>query len=508
MQIIDDFLNGITMYRLMQWYLCFLFGIAVIFSFLKILPYNPFDILISGFYIIAVCYAINQLFAYFFKVKPNYESQFITGLILALIIGPLPLLPNLFFLTITPVLAMGSKYLIAINKQHIFNPAAFAVVVTAVLFHSGASWWIGSLPMAPFIIIGGIIILRKVHRFNLTVGFLLMYLLFIIVTNLQSFLSFQSAIAIVTNVFLISPILFFSIVMLTEPLTSPADKKLRTYYGIFTAVTFIILQKFTSISYTLELSLIIANVAGRLVQFNTKYTLTLKQKNEIVPTIWEFLFEPVRPFQYIPGQFLQWSLPHQHADSRGTRRYFTLSSSPTEKDIMLTTKIPEKPSSFKSALRDLPVGDSVYATSLEGDFTLGNNPNTEYVFIAGGIGITPFRSIIKNLLDSKLSRSMTLFYSTHSDNEFVFKDIFSRAEKEIGLKTVYILSEKPEGEWLGEVGRIDEALIKRHVDNEKQTIYYISGPQPMVVSYEKILSDMGINKSNIKTDYFPGYTTI
>lgn len=508
MQRLDSFLNGITMYQLMLWYLRFLFGIAVILSFFKILPYNPFDILISGFYIIAVCYAINQLFAYLFKVKPNYESQFISGLILALIIGPLPFLPNIFFLTITPIIVTASKYMIAINKQHIFNPAAFTVVVAAVLFHNGASWWIGSISMSPFIIMGGIIILRKIQRFNLTLGFLLTYFLFILVTNLQSFLSFQSAITIVTNVFLVSPILFFSIVMLTEPLTSPADKNLRTYYGIFSALVFIMLQKFTPISYTLELSLLVANVAGRLVRFNTKYTLTLKQKNEIAPTIWEFLFEPVRPFQYIAGQFLEWNLPHKNADSRGTRRYFTISSSPSEKDILLTVKIPDKPSTFKSALKNLPIGESVYATSLEGDFTEPKDVKNHYVFIAGGIGITPFRSIIMHLLKQKTRISLTLFYSAHSPEEFVFKDIFDKAEKEIGLKTIYVLSDNPPQNWQGETGHIDDVMIKRHVSNEKQTVYYMSGPQPMVVAYEKTLSDMGISKSHIKTDYFPGYTTI
>ncbi len=508
MQLLDDFLNGISMYHLMQWYLRFLFGIAVLLSFLKILPYNPFDILISGFYIIAVCFIINQLFAYLFKVKPNYESQFITGLILALIIGPLPLLPNLFFLTITPIIAMASKYLIAINKQHIFNPAALAVVLAAVLFHNGASWWIGSLPMSPFIILGGIIMLRKIHRFNLTMGFFLTYFLFIIITNLQSFLSFQSAIAIVTNVFLISPILFFSIVMLTEPLTSPADKNLRTYYGIFIALVFIMLQKFTSVSYTLELSLLVANVAGRLVRFNTKYTLTLKEKNEIAPTIWKFLFEPERPFQYIAGQFLEWSLPHKQADSRGTRRYFTISSSPSEKDILLTVKIPEKPSTFKSALKNLPIGESIYATSLEGDFIEPKKNDIHYIFIAGGIGITPFRSIIKYLLDTNQQISITLFYAASLQEEFVYKELFAEAEKKLEIKTVYIITKDAPKDWQGEVGHIDEQMIKRYVNNEKQSMYYISGPQPMVLAYEKMLSNMNISKSYIKTDYFPGYTTL
>ncbi len=277
MQRLDSLLNSITMYRLMQYYLRFLFGVVLFLSFLKILPYNPFDILISGLYVITGCYIANQLFAHLFKVKTNYESQFITGLILALIIGPLPLLSNLFFLTIAPVIAMASKYLIAINKQHIFNPAAFAVVITAVLFHSGASWWIGNLPMWPFIIIGGIIVLRKIHRFNLTLGFLLTYLLFIMLINLQNIISLHTAIAIFTNVFLMSPILFFSIVMLTEPLTSPADRNLHTYYGIFTALVFIMLQKFSPFSYTLELSLLIANVAGRIVRLKTDYKVKNKE---------------------------------------------------------------------------------------------------------------------------------------------------------------------------------------------------------------------------------------
>lgn len=498
MQRLDNFLSGITMYRLMLYYLSLLFGLAIILSFLRILPYNPLDILISGFYLTSLCYISNQVFGSLFKVKPNYESQFITGLILAMIIGPAPLLSNLLFLTVTPILATASKYMVNVKKQHIFNPVAFAVVATAIFLGKGASWWIGSLVMAPFIILGGVILLRKIHRFNLVLGFLVTYLLFILISS-QGFLPRE---------FLASPLLFFSFVMLTEPLTSPADKNLRTYYGIFTALIFILLQKFFSAFYTLELSLLIANILGRLVRFNAKYNLVLKQKGEIAPTIWAFLFEPLRPFPFIAGQFLEWSLPHKDADSRGTRRFFTIASSPTEKEILLTVKIPEKPSSFKSALKDLPVGESLYATSLEGDFTEPKEKDKNYIFIAGGIGITPFRSIIKHLLDTNTQIPITLFYSAHSPEEFVFKDIFDKAEKEIGLKIVYALSQNPPQNWQGEIGHIDEAMIKRHVSNEKQARYYISGPQPMVLVMEKILGRMGIKKSHLRKDYFPGYTTI
>lgn len=490
MNRIDDFLSSITMYRLMLYYLVLLFGVAVILSFLQILPYHPFDILISGFYLTALCYISNQILGRLFKIKPNSESQFITGLILSLIIGPLSLLPNILFLTVTPILAMASKYIINVQKQHLFNPAAFAVVATAIFLGKGASWWIGSLSMSPFIIVGGIILLRKIHRFDLSSGFLIPYFLF----SPQTFFA--------------SPILFFSFVMLTEPLTAPAGRNLRLGYGIFTALVFITLLKMTPFPYTLELSLLIANAAGRVVRFNTKYTFTLKQKKEIAPTIWEFFFAPLRPFPFVAGQFLQWSLPHKNADSRGSRRFFTIASSPTEKEILLAVKIPEKPSSFKSALKDLPVGESVSATSLEGDFTEPKEKNKNYVFIAGGIGITPFRSIIKHLRDTKTQTRITLLYSARVREEFVFKDIFSEAEKAIGLKTVYIASEKPEGNWQGEVGHIDEQMMKRHVQDAASSFYYISGPQPMVFAIENVLGDMGIQKSHIRTDYFPGYTAI
>ena len=255
MKSIDDFLSGITMYRLMLYYLSLLFGVAIILSFLQILPYHPWDILISGFYLTTTCYISNQVLGYLFKIKPNYESQFITGLILSLIIGPLPLLPNILFLTVTPILAMASKYTINVQKQHIFNPAAFVVVATAIFFGKGASWWIGNTAMAPLIILGGIILLRKIHRFNLSLGFLIPYLFFILIDSLP-------------QAFFASPVLFFSFVMLTEPLTSPVDRNLHMYYGIFTTLVFIMLQKITPFSYTLELSLLIANVVGRVVRFN------------------------------------------------------------------------------------------------------------------------------------------------------------------------------------------------------------------------------------------------
>ena len=158
MNFIDRFLNNITMYRLVMYYLMTLLVIAVIFGAFGILPYNPIAIVFSTFFLLVVAWAANSILARIMNAHPNTESACITALILALIITPA--LSNdvtiVTFLVWAAVLAMASKYVFAIDKKHIFNPAAFAVAVTALAFGQTASWWIGgNLPMMAFVVIGG-----------------------------------------------------------------------------------------------------------------------------------------------------------------------------------------------------------------------------------------------------------------------------------------------------------------------------------------------------------------
>lgn len=484
------------MYRLMLYYLAVLFFVSLVLSLFRLLPYSPFDFLFPGGYLLLICWASNQLFGKLFKVQPNFESQFITALILILIIGPLPLIPNLLFYSLAGIFAMGSKYIFAINKQHIFNPAAFGVVGTGIVLNQGASWWAGSMYLLPFILIGGLVMTRKINRFNLVFSFLLSSSLFLVLFNKVTIQGLPA--------YIINPgTLFFAFVMLTEPITSPADKKLRTFYGVLVGVLMVIFQSVLTVFYTMELALLAANGIGRVIRFSKKYHLVLKEKKEIGAGIWQFLFESVQPLIFIPGQYLEWSLMHPHPDDRGTRRYFTIASSPTEKEVMLTVKIPEKSSTYKQALKNLRSGDSLYATNLEGDFVLDKRKDVSYVFIAGGIGITPFRSILKYMLDNNISAPITLFYVAHSADEFVFDEVFEEAKKRFWFKIVYVVSENPSQNWEGEVGRLTEDMIKKHVEDYPSRLFYLSGPQPMTGAYKKMLKQMKIK--HIRTDYFPGY---
>lgn len=498
MNIIDSFLNKITMYRLMLYFLLVLYGTAVILSLFRIFPYSPFDFLFSGLYLIVLCWLCNQAFARVVKAKPNFESQFITALILILIIGPLPLKENLLFLSLAALFAMGSKYLIAINRQHIFNPAAFAVVATALILNQGASWWAGNNLMLPLVLVGGLLVVYKIERFNIVLGFLLSSTLFLLLFK-------NISIPQIPN-YLINPgTLFFTFVMLTEPITSPANKKLRLYYGVITGLLMVIYQTYLGVFYSMELALLSANALGRLVHFSTKYRLVLKEKKEIAKGIWEFIFVPNKPIHFLAGQYLEWTIASRYPDSRGNRRYFSIASSPTEKEVLLTIKVPEKASSFKQSLLALNPGDALFATNLEGEFVLAKKPNDSYVFIAGGIGITPFRSMIRSLVDSKTNVPITLFYVAHDASEFVFDDLFEEAKKACGLQIVHVVSENPPPNWQGEVGRLSDIMIKKYVTDYQKRSFYLSGPQPMVVGYKEMLQQMGVSKKQIKTDYFPGY---
>ncbi len=498
---LDSLLNRVTIYRLMLYFLFALWTIALIFSFLKILPYDFINLFLTSIFIVFACLSFNQIFAKISKVSPNIESQLITGYILAFIVGPLEFLPNVLFLMLVSAIAMASKYVLLFRKQHFFNPAALAVVITAIFLGRGASWWIGDPLMLPFVLIFGLVMVRKLKRFHLIISFLLSFLVALSVLNLETFLTNP---AFLRSVLLSPPLLFFTFVMLTEPITSPADRRMRIYFGVFTGIIYAFYTLYLDVFYTLELSLLSANLVFRFLSSNKRYMLVLKEKREIAKSIWEFIFEPEKNFNFTPGQFMEWTVPHKRPDARGVRRYFTIASSPTEKNIKIAVKVPDEPSTFKKSLKDMKKGDEVYTANLEGDFILQKDPNLHYVFIAGGIGVTPYRSIIKYMLDNRENHPVTLFYIAKNDKEFVYDELFETA-KSVGVNTIRVISDTPPDRWKGETGHLNADIIKRHVDDPESALYYISGPPMMVDAYKDLLHQMGLKGSQIKTDYFPGY---
>ena len=216
---IDRILDHVTMYRLVLWYLAGLLAIALGLSALHVLPYDPLRIVFSTTVILAVCWVANIAFSRAFKVPANRESVYITALILALIIEPVGFddATGIGALVFASLWAISSKFILAIGKKHLFNPAALGVALSALLLHHPATWWVGgNLPLLPAVLAGGILVTRKLRRFDLVATFILAALATVLATTAPS--AYGMALS---ETLRSSSLFFFAFVMLTEPLTAP-----------------------------------------------------------------------------------------------------------------------------------------------------------------------------------------------------------------------------------------------------------------------------------------------
>lgn len=214
-----------------------------------------------------------------------------------------------------------------------------------------------------------------------------------------------------------------------------------------------------------------------------------------------FWFRPEKPLNYTAGQFVDWHVLPPDASKHEQRRWFSLSSSPTEPLIALATRLGERRSAFKQHLVRLQPGDPVTVSDPMGDFVLPKDPAIPLVFVAGGIGITPVRSIIKWLIDTKEMRSVTLLYAVHSSEEFAFLDILGSYKD---LRLVQLVTDTM-ASWPGEKGALTGRRILDLAPPDNSLIY-ISGPEPMTEALVKQLRELGINEERLVTDYFLGYS--
>jgi ferredoxin-NADP reductase/Na+-translocating ferredoxin:NAD+ oxidoreductase RnfD subunit len=502
-RIVDKWLNQITMYRLVIYYVFGLWVAGFVLSFFNIFPFSPWELLVSGFFICLVSIFVNTIFAKAFNAPSNAESVYATVFFLALITPPMQSVEYLPFVGWVAVWAMASKYIFAINKKHLFNPAAFAVAVTVLTLGRGANWWVSSVYMLPLVVIGGVLLVRKIRRFDLVASFFAVALISIVVSG---YANGSNPVSVLEKVLLYSPILFFGLAMLTEPATTPPTRNLRIMYGVLVGILFNPSFHIGSFYFTPELALIAGNIFSYAVSPKLKLVMKLKEKVLSAANVYDFWFETDKKLQFKPGQYLEWTLGHESQDIRGIRRYITIASSPTEDGIMAGVKFYPNPSTFKQSMMFLNPGDTIVGSQLAGDFTLPKDKNKKLVFIAGGIGVTPFRSMIKYLIDTKEKRDIVMLYCNRTVEDIAYKDIFDTAEKELGIKTVHTITDCPYPEnWKGKCGFIDEAMIRECVPDFKERTFYLSGTHGMVVSFTDILSKMGLKKSQIIKDFFPGF---
>lgn len=198
----------------------------------------------------------------------------------------------------------------------------------------------------------------------------------------------------------------------------------------------------------------------------------VKKQND-VKNIFRLYFKPSKRQRYLPGQYYYFTVGN-------STKQFTISSSPTEDDFFITTKN-NLSSEFKTDLFSLKKGEEIDIEGPNGVFFVDESLSGSHIFIAGGMGITPFRSIAKYLSDKKIKNKIKLIYS--SSDRFVFKDMFKEA--------ILVSS------------RIDKKLLERHLD--KSATYWVCGPPTMVDDVEDILMKLKIRQDKILSEKFTGY---
>jgi glycine betaine catabolism B len=217
---------------------------------------------------------------------------------------------------------------------------------------------------------------------------------------------------------------------------------------------------------------------------------------------------------YTAGQYAFFKLNGVYGDAKGPIRHFSISSSPTEQDyILISTRIRDTP--YKQKLASLEEGIEILAWGPQGEFVLHNDHSKPAVFLSGGIGVTPFRSMIKYATDKQLPIKITMFDSNKNLQNILYKEKFDRwANENKNIKVIYTVTEEEQeavaanSNWTGEHGRIDKSMLERHLSKDEiyNAVFYICGPPGMLKAMQELLQEeLQIPKDRLKAEAFTGY---
>jgi ferredoxin-NADP reductase len=239
----------------------------------------------------------------------------------------------------------------------------------------------------------------------------------------------------------------------------------------------------------------------------SSYQVTLIRKEEVAVKTYAFHWEKPEGFEYKAGQYVDWTLLNPtDKDEWSAKHSFTIASAPFEKELIFTTRM--RDSAFKHDLDALRPGDKISMEGPNGDFVLHEDASIPAVFLTGGIGSTPVRSILLQAGHDQLKHQITVFYSNRTPQDAAFMDLFMSLSKLnpnfLIVPTVTEIN-KIGPDWKGEIGTINVTMLEKHLEDIKSPIYYLDGPPEMVKGMLQVISDAGIDFDKVRTEDFEGY---
>lgn len=239
----------------------------------------------------------------------------------------------------------------------------------------------------------------------------------------------------------------------------------------------------------------------------SEYRVKLLERQEVAHRTIALYFERPSGFSFQAGQFIDLTLLDLlELDPNGPTRSLTLASAPSEARLMVATRV--RDTAFKRTLARMPVHTIVKIEGPFGHLTLPENPARPLVFLAGGIGITPFRSMLVEMARSRLSYRVVLFYSNRRPEDAPFLDELQHLQQEIpGYSFVGIMTQldRAKSAWTAEIGHLDYAMLSRHIEGLVAPLYYLAGPPGMVRGIRMMLLNAGIRPADICAEEFAGY---
>ena len=238
-----------------------------------------------------------------------------------------------------------------------------------------------------------------------------------------------------------------------------------------------------------------------------KYEVKLLKKRKVAKNTHSFYFERPRLMDFIPGQFMRLTVDIKIPDGKANFRLFSIASSPTEKEYLMIT-VRTNRSAFKETLLLAEIGTKVQISAPYGMFVLDMNETLPHIFLAGGIGITPFRSMIRYAADLGLRIPITLFTSFSLVEDIVFQEEMRKISAKFAWFKLVETITQPENSklsWTGNIGRIDSELIKTNAPDLYKSLFYLAGPPVMVDSLESVIKSLGIPENQINKEKFTGY---
>ncbi len=472
---------------------------ALVFAFIGWLAFSPLELLASTAVLVVSVSVASVLCGWLFGIKPQLDSSIITGLIMAFIFSPTAEVPQLVMLAFAGLIAGASKFIVTWRGRHIFNPAAFAAVVIGLVGLGAATWWVATPVLTPIVLAVILVSLYQSKRWLVPGVFLAITIPVLVI----QFLLFGATLNESIWLLMSWPILFLAGIMLTEPLTLPPRKWQMYIVAAIVAVAFLLPIKFGAFQMTPALALLVGNIAAAIFANRRAIILKFKKRQALTPTTDELVFETAVPLKFEPGQYMEVTFPHNKADFRGIRRSFSITSTPGDKDVTFGVKFYTPSSSFKKALKTLKPGVLIQATTIGGDFVLPKDTTRPLLFIAGGIGVTPFISQLTSTYYSSDTRDVTLVYAVNDPSEIAYRDSLEKSD----VKVVIVAPSKPADlpkDWKYSKGsRIDFAHLPELVPDIAQRWAYVSGPTPFVQNASHELRKLDVR--GLKHDYFVGY---